>query len=336
MKWFLRIVVTFNIIISLLTICGYLASYISPSTLSFPQGVGLFMPWLLFGNVIFGLFWMTMRKKWAWLSVCTLLVGWSHISRFVGFHVGGKTAQSQIVLCTFNAQSYSKNQHIVKFFENLENKEEIDLLCLQEISDSHIPLLKELADLPHSYFHKGKIILTRFPIKNKGHFQVDDSVNGCLWIDIQTNQGLVRIYNVHLKSNGVSPQARTIMGEIQEGSKTIAKMGLMIGRYQEASIKRIDQVREIISHINQTSYPVLLAGDFNDTPFSYIYHQFDRVLIDHFKVQGFGIGSTYAGSLPGLKIDYIFADEKIDVLTHTILKTRISDHFPVLSHVILK
>ena len=37
------------------------------------------------------------------------------------------------------------------------------------------------------------------------------------------------------------------------------------------------------------------------------------VLCDHFKKKGLGIGTTYAGALPGLKIDYIFADDNFKV-----------------------
>ena len=72
-------------------------------------------------------------------------------------------------------------------------------------------------------------------------------------------------------------------------------------------------------------------GDLNDTPFSYTYQQLGNLLNDQFKAKGLGVGITYAGKLPGLKIDYIFADDNFNALSHQIIRTKISDHFPVIS-----
>ncbi len=333
MKWFLGAVAAINVLLAGLSLGGYLASYIPPHSLAFLQGIGLFMPWLLLLNLILFLFWLSLRKKWYWLPLVTLLLGWGQITRFVGFHFNQASGTDHLTITTYNAQSYNKKEYLRSFLDNLDERNRPDVLCVQEISDVHVDLLTQNLDLPHVYFKNGKIILSRFPIERQGQIHFDQSVNGCLWIDIESPQGKLRVYNVHLKSNGISSQASTIMGEIHEGTKALSKVRSMISNYQAASLVRQAQTSDILEHLSQSPHPVLLAGDFNDTPFSYTYRQFSRVLTDNFKDRGLGIGSTYAGALPGLKIDYIFADENFEVLNHHILKTGTSDHFPVSSQV---
>ena len=67
----------------------------------------------------------------------------------------------------------------------------------------------------------------------------------------------------------------------------------------------------------------------NDTPSSYAYGQLSDNLKDAFIERGLGFGSTYAGSLPLLRIDYIFASPKAHIERFEVLPYQISDHYPI-------
>ncbi len=333
MKWLLRIGSWVNVLIVILTVCGYLGSYTDPTRLSYLQVVGLFMPWLLLSNLFFLMFWAAMRRKMFWLSFATLFIGYSHIARFVGFHFDQRTAEDTFMVGTFNSESYNQSDNLRNFLRGLQEKGEMDILCLQEVSPNQIPVLTDGIGLPHRYFFKGKIIASRFPISAKGNIQFDKSVNGCLWADLTLPDGRsIRVYNVHLHSNGVTSDAAGLMQEINADSRAaLHKFGGMLSNYQEASKIRKTQIGVISEHLLSCTKPILLMGDFNDTPFSYTYQQIRKHLNDQFRSRGLGIGITYAGELPGLKIDYIFADDNFKSLSHQILDTKISDHFPVIS-----
>ena len=333
MKWFFRIVTFFNLVLVVLTIAGYLGSYISPHRLPLLQIIGLFMPWLLLANVVFFFFWLVLRKKNLWISLLTLALGYFQITRFVGFNFSQKMDSEAITVLSFNSESYNKGDNIKNFLTGLSQIEQIDILCLQEISPNQVTILSEGIGLQHQYFHRGKLIASRYPIIQKGNLQFDHSVNGCLWTDIQLNQSkVVRVYNVHFRSNGVSSDAKGFMNEISEDrTAALSKFTGMLKRYERASITRTSQAQEVTEHILGCAKPIILAGDLNDTPFSYTYQQINKLLIDQFRKKGLGLGTTYAGELPGLKIDYIFAHEKFAPISHRILRTKISDHFPILS-----
>ena len=80
---------------------------------------------------------------------------------------------------------------------------------------------------------------------------------------------------------------------------------------------------------------MLVCGDLNDSSQSYVYATISDNLKDSFKESAFGFGSTHNGKMPLLRIDYIFVDTEISVLTHKVERSVISDHNPVFSTISL-
>ena len=89
----------------------------------------------------------------------------------------------------------------------------------------------------------------------------------------------------------------------------------------------------ILNHISQSPHPVILAGDFNDTPQSFMYNKIKNSgFCDAFQQAGHGLGTTYAGYVPLLRIDYNFAQKNyFRVLKHEVIDARMSDHYPQVS-----
>ena len=82
-------------------------------------------------------------------------------------------------------------------------------------------------------------------------------------------------------------------------------------------------------HIRKSPYPVIVCGDFNDTPVSYAYRTVLGDLKDAFVESGRGISNTYNGILPSFRIDYILYDPKFSAGNYRRDKVYLSDHFPV-------
>ncbi|MDH3648112.1 MAG: endonuclease/exonuclease/phosphatase family protein [Saprospiraceae bacterium] len=331
MRTFLRVVFLLNLIAVVIAILGYTGSYIDPHQFSLSQGAGLILPWTLLLVAIFAGFWLVLRDKRAWVSIICLVIGFFQIGRLVGFSFDQVTNEGELSILTYNSQSYNKANQISRFLSHQDLPSELKIICLQEISDEYIEEIKADIKMPNAFFYKGKMILTRYPVKAQGKIQFDASVNGCIWADLVIGNRTIRIYNVHLRSNGIPGQEESVLSQVttKRGWQNISKM---LGNYRTASKERVSQVRRILEDVKACPHPVVVAGDLNDTPFSFTYQLFADELIDQFRVKGLGIGSTYAGSIPGLKIDYIFADENFEPVGHQILRTRFSDHFPVVSN----
>ncbi|PKP15560.1 MAG: hypothetical protein CVU06_16340 [Bacteroidetes bacterium HGW-Bacteroidetes-22] len=92
---------------------------------------------------------------------------------------------------------------------------------------------------------------------------------------------------------------------------------------------RAKQSRNIAERITHSPFPVIVCGDMNDTPSSYTYRKIKSELSDSYTVCGSGIGNTYAGQLPPIRIDHILSSKTLQCVDYKIFKKYYSDHFPV-------
>jgi endonuclease/exonuclease/phosphatase family metal-dependent hydrolase len=101
---------------------------------------------------------------------------------------------------------------------------------------------------------------------------------------------------------------------------------LLIDKLRIAYPKRAEQARTVMEHVKTSPYPTIVCGDFNDTPMSYAYNQFNQLLIDSFRNCASGIGSTYVGKVPAGRIDYIFHTKGLQSSHFEIQEEAYSDH----------
>ena len=99
-----------------------------------------------------------------------------------------------------------------------------------------------------------------------------------------------------------------------------------IHQLKKQSQLRSIQTQTILEALEDSPYPVIVLGDFNDTPQSFTYQQLKEGRKDAFVEKGSGWGATYLKPLPFLRIDYIFYDKELvctDYQSSTSIK---SDH----------
>ena len=209
-----------------------------------------------------------------------------------------------------------------------------DILCLQEFFDDEdsdiyntVNALTKDTGYQHHFVYKdqvknrtrrGLIILSKFPIVDRGTiFTSQNHYNGAIYADIQTAQGTVRIINVHLESMRLSTLKRSIFGALSAYKRGIAT--------------HARQTDQLIAFIQKSPHPVILCGDLNETPYSYVYHQLGVVMNNAFEEAGQGLGVTYLGRrLSFLRIDQQFATPGLRVLRYTTHHDiTFSQHLPI-------
>jgi endonuclease/exonuclease/phosphatase family metal-dependent hydrolase len=179
-------------------------------------------------------------------------------------------------------------------------------------------------------FHEiGLAIFSRYPIVNSGRlFPVnvkDGNLNNIIFADIAFPKDTVRVYNAHFQSMGIDPDHIMETDLLREQYANVGK------KFLAGSLARADQVNAALSHAQESPYPVLFAGDFNEMPYSYGYMKFRRHFKNAFERRGLGFGFSMNNRLWFLRIDNIFFDANHLEITH--FKTRsdikFSDHFPI-------
>lgn len=339
-----------NIILILATFLTYLAPLVSPATFWPFSIIGLSYPWLLLFNMLFALYWAIRRETYALFSLGCILLGWSHLTSFIGMSPYRNPQKTTLNILTFNSHGlqyrgdYGFKVSVEDFVAVLE-KEPVQVVCIQEFPkwrpflDKYVAEIQKKTKLKY-YFHEDGTSLAFFsayPILNKSTHLFKNKANGFQVMDIQVQDQKVRIYNVHLQSNGVSGMANRVAeeGNLQTKETWLDIRG-MLGRFKQSAQKRAHQAAQIEAHIKSSKYPVFVCGDFNDTPQSYTYRTLKKGKQDTFRSGGFGLGVTFAGKIPGLRIDYILAPTQARVLDCKVLRSvDISDHYPVYSQIAL-
>ena len=95
-------------------------------------------------------------------------------------------------------------------------------------------------------------------------------------------------------------------------------------------------VEKLISIIDETSYPLVLAGDFNSNPDDNVLQPIYDRLISVSEVAGIKDEKTFSTYNPYLTLDYIFVSKHFEVLSAKVEPLKLSDHFPLTATIKLK
>lgn len=339
------IVLVVNICVCLVTLGCYAAPYVEPSQAVIFPVLSVMTPYVLAANVCCLLYWILFPSKYFWIPVVTLLLGLSTINRH--FNVLQSTTPSEsaalpltISSINFNSGQYlrvdrntldSKKMASLKHWTNLQA--DTDIICAQEKRYFGQVMLDSILSKEftrHGNDTIGTGIYTRHPILDKGYIDVGGNTHFVAWADIQLSSDVtIRVYSMHGSSNMISSKSKALIKESNLNSPTlITEIKGLFANYARYASQRNSQYDVLERHLSQSPHPVVLAGDMNDVPQSYLYQRLTKHLTDAFNSKGRGIGATYR-ALPGLRIDYIFADPSIVPQKFTVDRVDISDHYPV-------
>nr|MCM6903255.1 endonuclease/exonuclease/phosphatase family protein [Parabacteroides sp. AD58] len=210
-----------------------------------------------------------------------------------------------------------------------------DIICMQEAPDGAYyqadTVRKAFSYVPHHCVsgrtdHLPMMIGSRYPLQHIRTLYFKNSVNLAMIADVCMPTDTIRLFCNHLETTSVN-QYR---GQIQAASKPWMfrlKAGVkLILRMKENFRKRAAQADYIAEEIRRSPYPVVVCGDFNDTPASYAYHRMKGALTDGFRDAGRGYQYTFRQLKRIWRIDYIFYSDELKGLSYDSPDTPYSDH----------
>jgi endonuclease/exonuclease/phosphatase family metal-dependent hydrolase len=329
----------------LCTFLSYLAPWVSPIQFRWLAFFGTAFPWWLILNGLLLLFWAWRLDRFALYHAVILLFGWSHFTAFVGLKLAPPKVipPQSVTIVTHNLGHLFKSGQKVSdtemariagdYVQFLKKNGTPDILCTQETRGEFYRRVAEALGYTQTFnLKKGTVILSRLPMEAGGDIPFGKTSNSTLWVNIKMPNGQsVRVYNVHLQSNKVTTATDKVIeaGELSD-EKTWQEINRVIDKVGGATVVRTDQTERLAQHLAECPLPAIVCGDFNDTPNSYTYHLLADGRNDTFQDAGFGLGTTFAGSLPFLRIDYILTDPVFRTIDCQVVRdSRWSDHYPV-------
>ncbi|MEJ6505824.1 MAG: endonuclease/exonuclease/phosphatase family protein [Crocinitomicaceae bacterium] len=338
-------------------IISYFTPFINPTDCTMLPFFGLAFPVLLFINTVLFIVWLSKRDSWLWLPAVILVIGIPFQMKI--FSVSIVTNEAPKGASQWKVMSY--NVHLFDLYNpdfraalktrdlifNFIRKEAPDVLCLQEYYKQKKPTkfntldsIKSIMDsdlyhekgisLSKSRQNFGVAIFSKYPIINRGdveHQTADNNSNNyCIYVDLVKGTDTIRFYNVHLQS--IKLEANVYKNTSKKKGKNDPSKSLKRGfqKLKSAFSIRAKQSEAVSKHIKTSPYPVIVTGDFNDTPMSYTYHKFEYQLTDAFLNTSSGFGATYIGLLPAGRIDYIFHSKELNSSNFKIQEAELSDH----------
>lgn len=337
-----KLVLGLNIVVAIATLFSYVAPRIDPNTTWYFAMFGLFYPVLLAFNLMFIAYWLFKDLRFVLLSAIIIALGWPFLKSLIVFNSSEiSKSPHNISVISYNISNangaYDRKKDLKatkqeRMFEYLKRFDDEDILCLQEVGAYASDILKKGFPNHEIYkIDKGAVILSKHRIINKGQIDFGTMTNSCLWADIVVDLDTFRVYSLHLQSNKISKDAEEIARGNLDNKNTWKGIEGILMKYRYTHITRSSQAKMVKTHIEQSPYPVLVCGDFNDTPVSYTYSELSRGLNDAFIEKGNGMGSTFNGIIPLLRIDYILTDPMFDIKSFHVIRENYSDHFAVAS-----
>jgi len=343
-QFFVFLLLFLNLIAASALAIASLSVFLSPEKIWYAALFGMAFPYLLVLNLIFVILWIFIKPWFMLISLAIILVGYSHIGNYLQFS-GKKTTEKGIHITSYNVRyfmgatdfpSKENADHILNFLRQNAS----DIICLQEvrlnkrqifdINNTRIADINHM-QLAHSSNAGGQLTMTRFPILNMGEIRFKNSGNMIIFTDILIETDTVRVYNCHLQSYRLQKAEINSIDsmDFENQSKAKEKLKDLSFKFKAALIKRAEQAATLRDHIVQCPYPVIVCGDFNDTPVSFTYRTVRGNLKDSFIESGKGTANTYNGKLPSFRIDYILYSPKFTSYNFEVSTLNHSDHFPI-------
>lgn len=319
---------------------GLLSPFISPVLSTIPSyfGVALPLTWVI--SILLLIVSLFLDQKMIKPLLVFSVIGLFFMPRF--YSLGGvNSGETQLNITSLNirgGKSITDTKHQIKEADISVLKsisENTEILCLQEVNTRVTDWINENnINFKHQLRigNKGTFIGSNLPVINSGEIDFGTRVNSCLWADIQTANGTVRIYNVHFQSNRIYEDTEKAIAEGKDYNPDIFNSFQNIFlKYKKYSTKRVYQAQMLVDHMQECPYPIIVSGDFNEAPMSYLYQKLKGNLLDGFK-NAKGLGGTYPESQPIVRIDYIFHSKKITCHNFQILRNiSLSDHLPIVA-----
>ena len=335
-------------VVSMLLV-GY-SDRLDPASHPLLSTMGMVFPFFLLVNLAFLFFWLVFKWRMVWISVVGFVCAYVPINIYMPLHTKQNIPEGAFKLVSYNVCSYGGNYKYDQGFETVLKylvEEQPDIICLQEDVDTWRRYVFQeyqkhwayndtvvIVNSPQSFNALG--IHTRFPIIKRERIEYSSLANGSVawWLKMDDDTLVVvnnHFESCHLNDNDRAQYRQIIKGELS-GDSARSESKLLLIKLAEANAVRSKQIKAVLHYVEGCGqYPVIVCGDFNDSPISYSRHAMAERLTDCFCETGRGVGLSYNQKAFSFRIDHIFCSQHLQPYNCKVDdEMDASDHYPIL------
>ena len=330
-----------QIVVSVFTLVGLFGGDVSPVGNTARAMCVYILPIMIAANALLFLYWL-IRRRWllSLIPVLTIACCIPYIGTIYQFSFDDpqQNTQSGLKIASYNVAMFGRETSGFMAQDILAEmrRQKVDILCIQEYNE--ISGDKKNSESYKEYFpymqvgRDDMVIYSRYPITASKTILFEETNNSAMWADVDVKGTEFRVFNVHLETTGINRTLRKagqMMIQQHQELENSRLLNAISGNYMIGMMFRSGQAITIANEERESDKPIILCGDFNDIPYSYVYNTVKGDMIDGFKECGAGWMYTYRSKNKPVRIDYIFHDKNIKGIAYYKTELTYSDHFPV-------
>ena len=339
-----------NIAVILLMWLTCLSTYLNPSSwprLSLPS---LTFPVFLASDLAFIIFWLIFKIRRVWIPIVGLLACGSFVRDYFPLNLPSSPTGDSLIVLTFNVHGFGGAEantpdggnHIVDYVQ----ASQADVICLQEC---HMARYRDSLDLKlqalgyEHYHHATVSFYSRLPILWSDSLALPSRTTTGVVAHLLYEGDTILLINNHFESNHFTlPMREAYIDAIKQsthnaptriiGDSLRRELSPIVRLLAEAAPYRATQADSINNMIRRWApRPVILCGDFNETPVSYPHRLLTHTLTSAFVQSGNGLGITFHARGFPVRIDHILFSGDVWRSHHTVIDDtfKYSDHLPL-------
>lgn len=310
--------------IAFLLAATLLNAYVPPKTFPWFNLLSLGFPILMIAYILLTLFWIISWKKRAFVFLLFGLLFFKPVIRWINY-TPQKNEIPDLKIISLNAKGGFYGKENIESYINSQNP---DIVLLQEygIKKYRFNGMKEGSQSQIiTTFSKHRVI------EQKQLIESDYNYNNAYvsQTDIEIRGKMYRFINVYLQPFKFQKKMVKLNGNSEEDEQKVKDI---VKRLIPTFKMHQEQIGAIRKSIDESPYPVILAGDFNSVPNSYEYYHLLEGLQDAFVEAGRGSATSFHDYKFPIRIDYIFSSSSVKPISYKVDRSvNLSDHFPVIA-----
>lgn len=333
--------IVLQIVVSIFTFIGLFGGNSNPVGSTASAMLVYALPILIVCNAILLLVWL-LKRNWIVSGVAAFTIICCIPYLLTLYQFGGvesydaNSGKKMLKVATYNVARFGNETSGFMASDVLAEmkKQGVEVFCIQEYNQHSGD--RQNSDIYKDYFPymaKGNddmVIFSRYPIVKTKNVPFEQTNNSAMWAVVNVGGKRVKVFNVHMETTGFNrtlhQAAKARVNGQNVESNTILQA--IYSNYTLGMVVRAGQADIVSAEIAKSREPMVVCGDFNDVPYSYVYNTLLGDMVDGFKECGSGWSYTFRGKKK-VRIDYIFHSESIEGVNYYKSELTYSDHFPV-------
>lgn len=348
MKYIRHIMLYANIIVIIgMMLTGY-SGYINPERYHLLSVLGYAFPAFLFANMTFLVVWVLCHLRYVIVPLLGFLLAYSPVRSYFPVNISKEVPEGAIKVLSFNVYGFKDQEERPKAILEYIIHSDADIVCAQEFTQvwRHDSLL-HILDSIYQYrdtlnsrgyrFPKGDVVavMSKFPIVGKEAIPIRTAGNTLGVFKLDIDGDTVHVINAHLETVGLSEAEKSEFSEMMHGKKerndVKQNSKFFAHKIADATAIRAPQADAINEYVRRhPGASIILCGDFNDHPLSYVHHTAADRLTDCYRATGMGPGFTFHYHSMYFRIDHIMCSDNWQPYNCVVDKSiDKSDHYPI-------